>query len=460
MNAVSIIQTKRNDARPHSAAELEWWIAAYTSGDIPEYQMAAWLMAVCWRGMSSEETATLCRCMVESGARLSWNSTPYLVDKHSTGGVGDKISLVLAPLVATLGVSVPMMAGRGLGHTGGTIDKLESIPGYRVTLHIPEFQQFVTEVGCSIVAASSEMCLTDRKLYALRDVTATVSSIPLQTSSIMCKKIAENPHSLVLDVKYGSASFQSDQESAEQLAKSMIATGEANGLLPTTCLLTHMDSMIGMSVGNWLEVEECVELLKTGKGSLDLVSLTTVQAAQMLLQSGKYPDSTMNSLIQLSLETLESGKAYAKFREMVRAHGGDINALESCPHPTPTYIASITAPTAGYLCELDGMLIGNLCVQLGAGRQVSDQSVDPMAGIRFSKRPGDFCNQGDPMAKIQTNLGMDVLVAVQDQLIQAMSFSQDPVKIPFPVSHVVSSNEGKVRFEIPECLAAKQSVGA
>lgn len=458
MNALSILQTKRNDLRPHTSEELQWWITAYTAGEIPEYQMSAWLMAVCWRGMTSEETAALCRCMVDSGARLSWSTmiTPHLVDKHSTGGVGDKISLILAPLVAALGVSVPMMAGRGLGHTGGTIDKLESIPGYRVTLPISEFQQIVAEVGCSIVAASSEMCLTDRKLYALRDVTVTVSSIPLQTSSIMCKKIAENPNSLILDVKYGSASFQPDLESAEELAKSMITTGEANGLVPTTCLLTHMDNVIGTSIGNWLEIEESVQLLKTGTGSFDLLALVVVQAAQMLKQSGKYPNSTLNELINLSLKTLESGKAYAKFQEMVQHHGGNLKDLESCPHPPPDYIASINAPESGYLQEFDGMLIGNLCVQLGAGRQVADQPVDPMAGIRFDKRPGDFCRQGDQIAVIQTNLGMNVHTAVRDQLAQAISYSHDPVHIPFPISHFVTSEAGRVDFEIPDCLASKR----
>lgn len=458
MNALSILQSKRNNGRPHTPEELKWWITAYTAGEIPEYQMAAWLMAVCWRGMTPAETATLCQCMVESGARLSWNRSvaPFLVDKHSTGGVGDKISLILAPLVASLGVSVPMMAGRGLGHTGGTIDKLESIPGYRVTLPISEFQQVVLGVGCSIVAASSEMCLTDRKLYALRDVTATVSSIPLQTSSIMCKKIAENPHSLILDVKYGSASFQSDQESAEELAKSMIATGEANGLVPTTCLLTHMDSVIGTTVGNWLEIEESIQLLKTGSGCFDLVSLVVVQAAQMLKQSGKYPNSTLNELIKLSLETLESGNAYSKFQEMVQSHGGDLSALESCAHPSPKCIVSVTTPESGYMRELDGVFVGNLCVQLGAGRQVADQSVDPMAGIRFLKRPGDFCKQGDQIATIQTNRGMEIAEDVRHQLANIISYSQEPVHIPFPISHIVSSQEGKIAFEIPEFLAAKR----
>ena len=451
MDAISILQTKRQNLRPHTNEELKWWIDEYSKGNIPDYQMASWLMAVCWRGMTKEETATLCRCMVESGALLTWNNLPYLVDKHSTGGVGDKISIVLAPLVAALGVKVPMMAGRGLGHTGGTIDKLESITGYRTGLSIPEFQKIVTEVGCSIVSASSELCLADRKLYALRDVTATVSCIPLQTASIMCKKIAEHPNSLVLDVKYGKASFQSDREGAETLAKSMIATGEANGLVPTTCLLTRMDSVIGTSVGNWLEIEECLDLLKYARGSPDLVALVVVEAAQMLLQSGKYNDLTMEDCIQLCLEALESGKAWTKFQDMVKAHGGNLQVQPSPPRFTMT----LKAVQSGFLLEFDGLLVGNLCVQLGAGRQIADEQVDPMAGIRFLKRPGDSVKVGDELAIVQTNRDSTVLQRVCTQLEKVIGYSEEPVSIDFPISHLVTSKDGVTEFTVPDCLTKR-----
>jgi pyrimidine-nucleoside phosphorylase len=455
MDALSILQTKRRNLRPHTSEEIQWWIREYANDRIPEYQMAAWLMAVCWRGMIPEETATLCRCMVESGTTVQWGlrQTPYLVDKHSTGGVGDKVSLVLAPLVATLGVKVPMMAGRGLGHTGGTIDKLESIPGYRTTISIPEFQNIVSHVGCSIVAASSELCLADRKLYGLRDVTATVSSIPLQTSSIMCKKIAENPNSLILDVKYGIASFQSDRQSAEALAQSMIATGEANGLVPTTCLLTHMDSAIGTSIGNWLEIEECIQLLQSGKGSPDLVALVVVQAAQMLMQSGKYADKSLNDLLKLSLETLKSGKAYGKFQEMVHHHGGTLPKDNSCPHPHPKFERVVQATQSGYLKQFNGMTLGNLCVQLGAGRQVAEQSVDPMAGISFYKCPGDFVQPGDKIAIFQSNRSETILQNVCKIFInEIVDYSQEVVAIPFPISHLITSRDGTVDFVAPEFL--------
>ena len=327
--AVDMISVKRWNRRPHSEEELRWWIETYCAGDIPEYQMAAWLMAVCWRGMNSTETSLLTKYMVQSGRVLEWPSDMMLVDKHSSGGVGDKVSLILAPLVVAASnatVKVPMMAGRGLDHTGGTLDKLESIPGYQVNLSIDKFQSIVETVGCSIVSASREMVVADRKLYALRDVTSTVSCIPLQTASIICKKIAEHPNSLVLDCKYGRAAFQDNVEDAAALAKSLMSVSEENGVSPTTAFLTRMDHPIGTSIGNWLEVKECVDILKTGQGSMDLVQLVVVQAAQMLLQGGVSSD--FDKCVELVYTTLQEGKAYPVFRDMVQAHGGDTKVLD------------------------------------------------------------------------------------------------------------------------------------
>ncbi len=457
MDALTILQTKRNDFRPHTTEELEWWISEYVDGRVPEYQMSAWLMAVCWRGMTEEETVTLTRCMVESGATLEWHAIlpTNLVDKHSTGGVGDKISLILAPLVACLGVSVPMMAGRGLGHTGGTIDKLESIPGYRTTLSIPDFQKIVSEVGCSIVSASKEMCLADRKLYALRDVTATVSSVPLQTASILCKKIAEHPRSLVLDVKYGKASFQSSVDEAMKLATSMIATSEANGLKPTTCLLTHMDSIIGTTVGNWLEIVECLQLLKGCGGSPDLVALVTIESAQMLQQSEKYAGQSLESLIKLCLDTLQSGKAYTKFEEMVLAHGGDVSVCRD-PSTYPLvakWTSEVKATKSGYLGALDGMLVGNLSVLLGAGRHLADEPVDAMAGLIFVRREGDEVSEGDVIAQMYTNISQKAMDRAYRTLQDSIIYTETPNNIPFIVSNIVTSTDGVQDFAIPECLA-------
>jgi len=407
--------------------------------------------------MTDEETATLTRCMVESGAILDWNSIlpTNLVDKHSTGGVGDKISMILAPLVACLGVSVPMMAGRGLGHTGGTIDKLESIPGYQTGLSIPDFQRIVSEVGCSIVAASKDMCLADKKLYALRDVTATVSSVPLQTASILCKKIAEHPRSLVLDVKYGKASFQSSIDEAIKLATSMIATSEANGLKPTTCLLTHMDSIIGTTVGNWLEIVECLDLLKDGTGSPDLVALVVIESAQMLQQSEKYADQSLESLMELCLNTLQSGKAYEKFEEMVKAHGGDISVCrDPSTHPDKANLTSeVKATQSGYIAELDGMLIGNVSVMLGAGRHITDEPVDTMAGLTLLRRDGDKVSEGDVIARLYTNRSQEVMDRACRTLQDSIIYSESPIQIPFVVSNIVTSTDGIQHFTMPQCLA-------
>lgn len=403
-----------------------------------------------------DETATLTRCMVESGATLDWDSIlpVNLVDKHSTGGVGDKISLILAPLVASLGVSVPMMAGRGLGHTGGTIDKLESIPGYKTSITIPEFQKIVTTVGCSIVAASKELCLADRKLYALRDVTATVSSVPLQTASILCKKIAEHPKSLVLDVKYGKASFQSNFDEAVQIANSMIATSEANGLQPTTCILTHMDSLIGTTVGNWLEVAECLEILKGQSGAPDLIALVVIEAAQMLKQAEKYAGESLETLVQLCLDTLQSGKVYDKFEQMVVAHGGDISV---CRDPTTyphvaTWTREVKATQSGFIGLLDGLLIGNISVLLGAGRLIADEPVDEVAGLVFRRKEGDEVKEGDVIAQLYTNRSQDIIERACSSLQEMITYTDSPIEVPFAVSNIVTSKEGVQDFVIPGYL--------
>lgn len=462
MDALQILHCKRDGVRPHTDEEIEWWIKSYAEGKIPEYQMSAWLMAVCWRGMTTNETATLTRCMVESGSRVAWPETfglkNGLVDKHSTGGVGDKISLILAPLVATFGVAVPMMAGRGLGHTGGTIDKLESIPGYKTGLSIEDFQAVVRNVGCSIVSASSEMCLADRKLYALRDVTATVSSIPLQTASIMCKKIAENPNSLVLDVKYGKASFQSNVEEAKLLASSMIATGEANGLNPTTCLLTHMDSVIGKTVGNWIEIEECISVLKGFDGECavpDLVSLVVIEAAQMLHQSEKYSNKSLEELLQLCFHTLKNGKAFPKFQQMVEAHGGDgLVCASPEKHPwKPKHTQSIVASKSAYIQSFDGVIVGTLAVRLGAGRQTTDSIIDPMAGIRLVKKDGEYVKEGEEIAILYSDRGVEVMEQVANAFMStAVSFCEEKPVIPFVVSHHISSKTGVKEFIPPKFL--------
>jgi pyrimidine-nucleoside phosphorylase len=345
------IAKKRENAEPHTAGEIAWFIQQFMKGNVKDYQMTAWLMAVCINGMNARETAALTEAMVQSGDVMdysiydSMSVIAHKVDKHSTGGVGDKVSLILAPLVASFGLVVPMMAGRGLGHTGGTIDKLESIPGFRTQYSAKEFAELLLTktddnepVGVAIVSPSQNICPADKRMYALRDVTSTVRSLPLQTSSIMSKKIAERPDSLVLDVKFGKGSFNSRVEESIELAKSMIQTGELCGIL-TTALITRMDSVLGYTVGNWLEVRECIEIMKIGESSSaadvvwarssDLIHVTLALAAQMLVQGGKV--ETLAGGIVKAREHLLNGKAWKKFQHMVRIQGGDLSCTENYP---------------------------------------------------------------------------------------------------------------------------------
>mmetsp|Transcript_15300 Transcript_15300/g.23830 ORF Transcript_15300/g.23830 Transcript_15300/m.23830 type:complete len:468 (-) Transcript_15300:186-1589(-) len=458
LNAVSMIHIKRWNQRPHTDEELQWWIEAYTSGAIPEYQMAAWLMAVCWRGMTPEETASLTKHMVLSGDVVKWPSGLNLVDKHSTGGVGDKISLVLAPLVAACGVNVPMMAGRGLDHTGGTLDKLESIPGYKVNLSLEEFKNIVETVGCSICSAGADMVPADRKLYALRDVTGTVAAIPLQTASIVSKKIAEGPQTLVLDVKYGRAAFQDSMETAEELAHSMIKTAEANGVTPTTAVLTRMDQPIGYAVGNWLEVKECIQIMRTGKGSQDLLQLILVLAAQMLYQSKKFPNDSFEQLVELARNKLKSGAAYTKFRKMVEAQGGAVTVLDHPQvYPKAKSEKSVLAKQDGYVKDIDALDIGRVSVSLGAGRMIADEPVSATAGIWFDKKVGDAVSKGDVICSLYTDLEGGVIEDAVERVSNAIQYCKDSVKVPPIASHIVSSDQGAKDFIMPEILEKQSS---
>ena len=457
-----MIQTKRSGKRPHTDEELQWWIAEYTLGKVPDYQMSAWLMAVCWQGMTPKETAMLTKCMIESGAQVSWDdsatatndsspsTTKLLADKHSTGGVGDKISLVLAPLAACLGIQVPMMAGRGLGHTGGTIDKLESIPGYQTSLSMDAFQKQVrSSLGCSIVSANQELCPADRKLYALRDVTATVSSVPLITASIMSKKIAENPQVLVLDTKYGRAAFRESREEAEVLAHSMIATGEGNGV-KTTAFLTRMDHPIGRTIGNWLEVYECILMMKTGTGDKQLMTLVVIQAAEMIRL--QYPDMSWDELVSKTLKMLQSGQVYKKFRDMVQAQGGDVQVVDECQPNVAKFSCDIVAPQDGYIADMDALAMGLAGVKLGAGRTETDHPVDANAGIQLHRSVGDSCTKGEAIATVYTNQSQTILDQVTNNLEDAISYTDHPVEIPPVVSHRVCKDGAVEVFEIPSIL--------
>jgi pyrimidine-nucleoside phosphorylase len=403
------------------------------------------------------------------------------VDKHSSGGVGDKVSLLLAPLVASCDtlhkVQVPMMAGRGLGHTGGTIDKLESFKGYSPSQSLQDFQRIVQDVGCAIVCANNEICPADQRLYALRDVTATVESLPLQTASIMSKKIAERADSIVLDVKHGNGAFQSTVQEAQALAESMVAVGEANGLCPTTAFLTDMNHPLGYAVGNWVEAKECIEIMKGNlkstkhRLSWDLITLVVVQAGQMLHQGqtdGDHWDKkhSLERCMEHAYQVLDSGKALDKFRQMMLAQNADPEYLEKALDapddiPLAKFVATWTwegtdKHESCYIKDIPAKTMGYICVMLGAGRSVAGQQVDAQAGLIFSKHVGDAVEKGEVIVKLFTNVSQELADEALQKVQASILIEPDPV--PFPkthvITHIVDSRNGVRPFTTPAFLQA------
>jgi thymidine phosphorylase len=391
---VTLIRAKRDNERPLASDEISWLLRAYLDKQVGDEQMAALLMAIFFTGLDSRELRDWTGEMIASGDRLdlSMLSDPSraprpTVDKHSTGGVGDKVSLILAPLVASCGAVVPMLSGRGLGHTGGTLDKLESIPGFRVNLSVTEMVAALRRAGAVIAAAGPGLAPADRELYRLRDVTGTVESIPLIASSIMSKKIAEGTSALVLDVKTGTGAFLPDAGRAIELAAVMVALGEEHGVR-TRALVTRMDTPLGRAVGNALEVEEAVAALR-GDGPADLMELTLALARQMLDLAG-LPDAD-------PAEAISSGRAYHAWQDMVRAQGGDPDA----PLPRAEVVeGALPAPADGYLTRLDALSIGIAAWRLGAGRARKEDAVDPAAGVRLLAKPGDYVRKGQHIAQL------------------------------------------------------------
>jgi thymidine phosphorylase len=388
MNALDVIRTKR-DGGEMSDEQIRFLIDGYTAGTIPDEQVSALLMAIVFRGMSPRELATWTAAMIGSGERLDLSSVSRpTVDKHSTGGVGDKISLILCPLVAACGAAVPQLSGRGLGHTGGTLDKLEAIPGWRARLDNDEILRMLETVGGVICAASDGLAPADRKLYALRDVTGTVESIPLISSSIMSKKIAEGTASLVLDVKTGAGAFLPPIEQSRELARTMVGIGERNGVR-TVALVTDMEWPLGLAAGNGLEVAESVEVL-AGGGPEDIVELTLALAREMCALAGVALDPD---------DVLRSGRAMDKWRDMIRAQGGDPDA----PLPVAAERETYTVPTSGYLRRLDARAVGNAAWRLGAGRARKEDPVSPSAGVLLHAKPGDRVDAGAPLLELLTD---------------------------------------------------------
>lgn len=415
---------KKRDGGELSAAEIDGMIGLYTDGGIADYQMSSFLMAIMWRGLTSTETATLTQSMAESGAHFDLSNLPGpKVDKHSTGGVGDKVSLLLAPLAATCGCIVPMVSGRSLGHTGGTLDKLESIPGFRVDLGHDEFRKQLEAIGVAMGAQTKELVPADRKLYELRSLTGTIPETGLITASILSKKIAEGTESLVLDVKMGSGAFMQSLEDARQLADRLHQVAILSGLR-CSILITEMDQPLGYTVGNSLEVREAIAVLSGDtERSTDLKELTLELTAEMLVLSGLSDGHTHG--LRLARKAIESGKALERFGELIEAQGGNprivdnIGLLPQSPHTTV-----VTAPDEGWIMCLDARLIGDAAVALGAGRLVRNDSLDPAAGIELHAKCGHWINRDEPWATLYHGPGADVRRATT-KLSAALSISPD-----------------------------------
>jgi len=422
MQPASLIAVKR-DGLELSDQQIDSFISGVTSGAIPDYQVTAMLMAIFLRGMSPRETAALTAAMLHSGTRLQWppNGQP-VVDKHSTGGLGDKTSLIIAPLLAECGVLVPMLSGRGLGPTGGTLDKLESIPGFRTDLSITELQQQVLQLGCVITGTTAELAPADRRLYALRDVTATVPSIPLITGSIMSKKLAESPHALVLDVKYGSGAFMKTAADAAQLAASLVRTGHSMNVA-TTALLTDMNQPLGGMCGNALEVLEAVMVMQN-HGPPDVRRLSLLLAAQVLVDCKV--ENTHEAALYRCEGLLQSGAVYERFLRMVEAQHGDPRLpLKTAP------ATELTAPRSGFIQHIHTEQLGYAVIALGGGRQRADDKIDHATGLEMLVRIGDQIAAGQPLVRIYSRQPE----SVRQQILNAFELSDEPATAHLPLVH-------------------------
>jgi len=400
VNVTDLIAKKREGGQL-SEAEIAFLIEGYTRGRIPDYQISALCMAIFLRGMTPQETLALTECMLRSGDRLDLSHLPCpKVDKHSTGGVGDKTSLVIAPLVAAAGLCVPMIAGRGLGFSGGTLDKLESIAGFNVRLSLSQFKSVLEKCGCALIGQTEEIAPADRKLYALRDVTATVECIPLICASVMSKKLAEGIDALVLDVKVGKGAFMQTIEEASELAQGLADIGNGMGTR-TVAFLSDMNQPLGLAVGNALEVVEAIETLK-GHGPEDLVRLCEKLAAKMLsLETSPEKPSTAREKIS---HLLRSGQGLERFRQVIEAQGGDPDVVDDYSKlPRAAHQQDVLSPSSGYVVSLDARMIGKVSMALGAGRERVDSPIDPAVGILLRRKIGDFASKGEPLCTVHYN---------------------------------------------------------
>ena len=424
LNVVRLITQKRDGGTlaPDAVGAL---VRAYTDGDVPDYQMAAFLMAAFLRGLNAEEAGALTRAMLHSGQVLDLSDIEGVkVDKHSTGGVGDKVSLVLAPLVAACGVPVPMISGRGLGHTGGTLDKLEAIPGFRTDLSIDEYRDVLGRVGAVLIGQTAEIAPADKELYALRDVTGTVESIPLIAASILSKKLAEGIDALVLDVKCGRGAFMKEEARARALAEALVGIARQEGT-PTVALLTQMDVPLGRAIGNGPETAEAIQILRNqtpAGGACDDVTEVTLALAGEMLWLGKAAESPEAGR-GLATAALRDGWAFGVFEEIVEAQGGDVSVLEAPDRLMGEPVATVEADQDGYVADIDALALGYAAVALGAGRAKKEDAVDPKAGFVLNKRPGEPVGAGEPLAFIYAS---DASRADGEAVRQAFALAPEP----------------------------------
>ncbi len=400
MRAVDLIRKKR-DSGEHSREEIDFLVSGYTRGDIPDYQMAAWLMATWLRGLSLDETAALTEAMLHSGVVLDLSGLPgKKVDKHSTGGVGDKTSLILAPVVAAGGLTVPMISGRGLGHTGGTLDKLESIPGFNVNLSLDQFRHVLRECGLGLIGQTAEIAPADKKIYALRDATSTVESIGLICASIMSKKLAEGIDALVLDVKTGSGAFMKREEDAVRLAEIMVDTGKRMGKR-VVALITDMDQPLGRTAGHSVEIIECIDVLN-GQGPADLRNLSIELSAWMFYLGER--TKSLDEGRRLAESMIASGKALEKFKQGIELQGGDVRVIDE-PQRLPKARAQVDvlSGSEGYITGTNCEHFGTALAMLGGGREKKEDGIDPGVALEFHKRIGDGIKKGESLATIHYN---------------------------------------------------------
>jgi pyrimidine-nucleoside phosphorylase len=423
MLPAQVIQKKR-DGHALTEEEIQLFIRGFTRGELPDYQMAALAMAVCFQGMNFDETMWLTRAMVESGKVVQWKPGLFYADKHSTGGIGDKVSLILAPLVAACGVKVPMISGRGLGPTGGTLDKLESIPGFRTDLSLEEFQRVTAKIGCCMIGATPEIAPADKKLYALRDVTATVSCLPLIVASIMSKKLAENVDGLVLDVKWGSGAFMRTREASLELGRAMVEVGKRYGK-KVCALQTDMNQPLGEKIGNALEVRECIDLMSGTARADDLMEVTLALAAEMLVMA-RTAKSVANAREMLQ-KKLSSGEALKKFAEMIAAQGGDPKVCEDTQRlPIAKHMRGIPAPASGHVHAIECDQIGYAVIALGGGRKIASDKIDFAVGFEEPKKIGDHVAAGEPLMVMHYS-DETCAAEVEHMVKQAYAIRPDPV---------------------------------